>query len=125
MDVDFTSAELVGENTGDTGIKTFTQELRLSQTVDSVDWMLGAFYFDETVNYDNVVTYDADMNAYGNILSGGAINAIQQALVARDNYHPGSIFSEPDKARGITPGRTTRRHRFSGRLTGILRTNGR
>jgi len=92
VDVDFTSAKLVGANTGDTGIKTFTQELRLSQTVDSVDWMLGAFYFDEKVNYDNVVTYDEDMNAYGNILSGGAINAIQQALVATGQLPPGIDF---------------------------------
>jgi len=92
VDVDFTSARLVGENTGDTNIKTFTQELRLSQTVDSVDWMLGAFYFDEKVHYDNVVTYDEDMNAYGNILSLGNINAIQQALVATGQLPPGIDF---------------------------------
>jgi len=77
VDVDFTSAKLVGVNTGDTGIDTFTQELRLSQTVGSVDWMLGGFYFDETVDYDNVVTYDQGMNPYANFLSGGAINDLQ------------------------------------------------
>jgi iron complex outermembrane receptor protein len=95
VDVDFTSAELVGTNTGDTGIKTFTQELRLSQSLDSVDWMLGAFYFDETVNYDNVVTYDADMNPYGNILSQGVINDIQQLLQATGQLPPGVDFLQP------------------------------
>ena len=62
VDVDFTSAQLVGFNAGDTGIDTFTQEVRLSQTKGPVDWMLGAFYFDETVTYDNAVIYDAAMN---------------------------------------------------------------
>ena len=91
-DIDFTSAALVGFNSGDTGIDTFTQELRLSQTGDQLDWMLGAFYFDETVAYDNVVTYDAAMNPYTNILSGGAVDQLQQALVAQGQLPPGLGF---------------------------------
>jgi hypothetical protein len=47
-DVDFTSAAMIGVNSGDTDIETFTQELRLSQSTDSVDWLLGAFYFGES-----------------------------------------------------------------------------
>jgi len=92
VDVDFTSAKLVGENTGDTGIKTFTQELRLSQTMDELDWMLGAFYFDEKVQYDNSVNYDSDMNPYVNILSMGGVNALQQALQAQGQLPPGVGF---------------------------------
>jgi outer membrane receptor protein involved in Fe transport len=57
--------------------------------------MLGAFYFDETVNYDNVVQYDADMNAYGNILSMGAINSIEQLLHATGQLPPEVGFLEP------------------------------
>jgi len=94
VDVDFTSAELVGLNSGDTKIDTFTQELRLSQTVGSVDWMLGGFYFDETVDYDNVVNYDVDMNPYANILSGGGINDLQQLLQALGQLPPGVGFLE-------------------------------
>jgi iron complex outermembrane receptor protein len=94
VDVDFTSAKLVGLNSGDTKIDTFTQELRLSQTVDSVDWMLGGFYFDETVNYDNVATYDDDMNTYANILSMGSINDLQQLLQALGQLPPGVGFLE-------------------------------
>ena len=92
VDVDFTSAKLVGENSGDTDIKTFTQEFRLSQSLDNVDWMLGAYYFDESVDYDNVVTYDSAMNPYGNILSQGAINDIQQLLEATGQLPPGVGF---------------------------------
>ena len=92
VDVDFTSAELVGLNSGDTGIDTFTQELRLSQTMGSLDWMLGAFYFDEDVTYNNVVTYDAAMNPFGNILSFGGLSSLQQLLQAQGVVPPGVTF---------------------------------
>ncbi|MDH4003143.1 MAG: TonB-dependent receptor [Xanthomonadales bacterium] len=82
----------MGENSGDTDIKTFTQEFRLSQSLDNIDWMLGAYYFDETVDYDNVVTYDSAMNPYGNILSQGAINDINQLLQATGQLPPGVGF---------------------------------
>ena len=48
----------MGENSGDTDIKTFTQEFRLSQSLDNIDWMLGAYYFDETVDYDMKSPYN-------------------------------------------------------------------
>jgi len=91
-DIDFTSAKLVGVNSGDTDIDTFTQELRLSQSLDSFDWMLGAFYFDETVEYNNVVAYDAAMNPYTNVLTGGAINDLQALGQALGLLPPGVGF---------------------------------
>ena len=91
-DIDFTSAKLVGVNSGDTDIDTFTQELRLSQSMDSFDWMLGAFYFDETVEYNNVVAYDAAMNPYTNVLTGGAINDLQALGQALGLLPPGVGF---------------------------------
>ena len=91
-DIDFTSAQLVGVNSGDTDIDTFTQELRLSQSMDSFDWMLGAFYFDETVEYNNVVAYDAAMNPYTNALTGGAINELQALGQALGLLPPGVGF---------------------------------
>jgi iron complex outermembrane receptor protein len=69
VDVDFTSAALLQRNTGDTQIDTFTQELRLSGATDSLNWMLGGYYFDETVNYDNDIRYDVAFRAYGDILA--------------------------------------------------------
>lgn len=92
VDVDFTSAKLVGLNSGDTGIDTFTQELRFSQSLDSVDWMLGAFYFDEEVTYNNAVTYDSAMNPYANVLSMGGVNELNQALIAQGQLPPGTVF---------------------------------
>jgi iron complex outermembrane receptor protein len=69
VDVDFTSAALLQHNTGDTQIDTFSQELRLSGATDSTNWMLGGYYFDETVNYDNDIAYDAAFRPYGDILA--------------------------------------------------------
>jgi hypothetical protein len=123
VDVDFTSAKLVGENSGDTDIKTFTQELRLSQSLDNLDWMLGAYYFDESVDYDNVVTYDSAMNPYGNILSQGAINDIQQLLEATGQLPPGVGFLQAGQG-ALDFNRMTRPPRYSGKWIGILLISG-
>jgi outer membrane receptor protein involved in Fe transport len=79
-DVDFTSAQMVGVNSGDTQIDTFTQELRLSQSGDVVDWMVGAFYFHEEVSYDNVIAYDTAFRPYADILSGFAVTEVEQIM---------------------------------------------
>lgn len=73
LDGDFTSADLVGTNFNDTSIDTFTQEVRLtSNPGDSrVDWMIGAYYFDESVEVENDFSYGADFRNYLNALTGG------------------------------------------------------
>ncbi|MBL4630585.1 MAG: TonB-dependent receptor plug domain-containing protein, partial [Paraglaciecola sp.] len=53
-DVDFTSLDILRETNG-TDIETFTQEFRLTSTGDNkLDWMVGAFYFDENVDTGDV-----------------------------------------------------------------------
>jgi outer membrane receptor protein involved in Fe transport len=91
-DVDFTSAALVGINSGDTDIETFTQEFRLSQSTDSVDWMLGAYYFDETVKYNNEIKYDTAFRPYADILAQGGISQLEQAMIAAGLLPPGVTF---------------------------------
>lgn len=73
QDSDFTSADLIGRNSSDTQIETFTQELRLtSNTPDAnFDWMVGAFFFDEKVEIENEILYGADFRGYADILAGG------------------------------------------------------
>jgi iron complex outermembrane receptor protein len=92
VDVDFTSARLVGVNSGDTNIDTFTQELRLSQSMDSLDWMVGAYYFNESVNYDNVVAYDLAFRPYADILSGFGVTELEQTMQALGLLPPGVSF---------------------------------
>jgi len=69
-DVDFTSARLINPNSSDTGIDTFTQEIRLTSTGEgAVDWMIGGFYFDEDVEIDNILTYGQDFRNYADVLT--------------------------------------------------------
>ena len=78
-DSDFTSADLVQRNFNDTQIDTFTQEVRLTSnnTEGMFDWMIGGFYFDESVEIDNEFFYGDDFRGYADILSGGAIGQIE------------------------------------------------
>lgn len=90
-DVDYNSAALL-RVANDSDIETFTQELRLSQSLDSLDWMLGGFYFDETVKYDAELTYLDDLRNYGNILTGGQLIPLETAL-APLGIPPGSFLA--------------------------------
>jgi outer membrane receptor protein involved in Fe transport len=91
-DVDFTSARLVGQNSGDTEIETFTQEFRLSQSMDKVDWMLGAYYFDESISHDNDIEYDSDMRPYTDVNTGGSITLLEQTMIGLGLLPPGVSF---------------------------------
>jgi len=90
-DVDFTSLEMLGV-ANNTEIETFTQELRISQSLDSLDWMLGGFYFDESVEYDANLRYLDDTRAYFDVLTAGGVTALEQAL-APTGIPPGTFFA--------------------------------
>jgi outer membrane receptor protein involved in Fe transport len=91
-DVDFTSARLVGINNGDTQIDTFTQEFRLSQSLEAVDWMVGVYYFDESLSHDNITTYDVAMRPYIDISSQGGVTTLEQTLKALGQLPPSINF---------------------------------
>lgn len=91
-DIDFTSAQLLNVNSGETNIETITQELRLSQTKGSLDWMLGAFYFKERVRYDNQLLYDGAFRPYADILSRGGVTQLEQTLQAFGMLPPGQQY---------------------------------
>jgi outer membrane receptor protein involved in Fe transport len=79
QDPDFTSADLVYPFYQDTGINTFTQELRLTTRIaDRVDVLLGGFYIHEKINQDGLLTYGSQFRPYANLLiqgaTGGALN---------------------------------------------------
>jgi outer membrane receptor protein involved in Fe transport len=91
-DVDFTSAELISINSGDTDIETFTQEFRLSQSTDSLDWMLGAYYFDEDLTHDNDIRYDSAFRPYADILSSGNVTLLEQTMIGLGLLPPSVRF---------------------------------
>ena len=69
QDSDFTSADLLGFNTQDLGIKTFTQELRIASDFSGpVNFLLGGYYFNEKINQTNQIGWGTQARSYANIL---------------------------------------------------------
>lgn len=79
QDSDFTGADLIGRNSQDLDIDTFTQELRISSDFDGpVNFLLGGYYFNEKIDQQNDIRFGTQFRAYGDQLvraaSGGALN---------------------------------------------------
>ncbi|MDG2003586.1 MAG: TonB-dependent receptor [Novosphingobium sp.] len=79
QDSDFSSADVLGRNFQDLGVKTFTQELRADFDIgERVHVLIGGFYFNERIAQRNEVFWGADARPYANLLvqslSGGALN---------------------------------------------------
>lgn len=91
-DVDFTSARLINPNSGATELETFTQEFRLSQSLDSVNWMLGAYLFSEDVTFDNQLAYDVAFRPFADILSGFGVTQVEQTMKALGLLPPTARF---------------------------------
>ncbi len=91
QDVDFTSADVVTE-TRDQTVDTFTQELRIASDFDGpLNFLLGGFYFDESITQDSRLTTGADTRAFFSLLAGSptVFNGVEGAL----GFPQGSIFS--------------------------------
>ena len=71
-DSDFTSADAIGQNRGDVDITTKTQELRLASDFDGpFNFLLGGYYFDESIRDNEVLTLGRDARNYFNALAAG------------------------------------------------------
>ncbi len=78
IDADFTSSAII-TNPITTKIDTFTQEIRLTSTDgDAFDWMVGGFFFDESIDYTNDLPFGEGYRNYLDALTLalGAPNAI-------------------------------------------------
>lgn len=115
QDSDFTSADLIGLNENSGKIDTFTQELRFtSNNPDSnFDWMIGGFYFDESVEVSSDFEYGADYRNYADGLAAavgapGALAGVEAALglpvgqtFGQDGQGPEAEFGQDNKAWSI------------------------
>ena len=99
-DVDFTAADAIGNNTGETDISTFTQEIRLTGTAGNADWLIGGFYFDESIDFENSIEFGSQWRNYINLLVGGGDIAAGAASTggfeALLGLAPGTFFSDGD-----------------------------
>jgi iron complex outermembrane recepter protein len=72
QDSDFTAANIIRANIGTSEIETLTQELRLTSTGDgAIDWLIGGFYFDESVASTTDFQYGDGFRPYIDALTGG------------------------------------------------------
>ena len=82
-DSDFTSADLIGQNRGDVDIETKTQELRLASDFDGpFNFLLGGYYFDESINNKQALTLGKDFRNYANALTGGSYIGLEPTIRA-------------------------------------------
>ncbi|MBD3762921.1 TonB-dependent receptor, partial [Rhizorhabdus sp.] len=91
QDVDFTSADVVSEIRNQK-VETFTQELRIASDFDGpLNFLLGGFYFDESITQDSSLTTGAAARPFFALLAGNPLvfNGVEQAL----GLPQGSIFS--------------------------------
>lgn len=82
-DTDATSLEVFSQTLASSDIETFTQEIRLqSYGADNfIDWTLGGFYFDETVETSNDIRYGQDTRDFFAGLAGGP-----QTLISLESF---------------------------------------
>ena len=98
-DVDFTSLDILRES-ADVDIETLTQECRLTSTGENtLDWMVGAFYFDEEVVTADLLTYGAAARTYFDVLNSftpstngifATLEGLFPALNSGDILRPGT-----------------------------------
>lgn len=88
-DVDFTSLRAISSNLLDYTIDTFTQEFRFVGSTDKLDYVVGAFYFDEEIDQNSDVIYDSAFYDYANLLSGGGIAGVEALL----GFAPRSFYA--------------------------------
>ncbi len=106
QDSDFTSADLLSENSADVRLKTFTQELRLSTNLDGpFNVLLGGFYFNEKVDQDNQILFGTQFRPYadqlvrtasGNVLSVALLEGTFGALQGLPTKYLGSFGRSGD-----------------------------
>jgi iron complex outermembrane recepter protein len=79
QDIDFSGLDRAYRDNYRTGIKDFTQELRLQGTAfdDRLDWLVGGFYLNEKLTLNDTVRFGAQADQYVD----GVINGLTRALV--------------------------------------------
>ena len=82
QDSDFSAGDFLGANTGDIGLKTFTQELRLTTNFDGpLNFLVGGYYFDEQVRYKNTLTFGKDFRSFVDIATGGGVGRLETLVL--------------------------------------------
>jgi iron complex outermembrane recepter protein len=92
-EADYTGLEILDSANNRADIGTYTQEIRLTSTGDNtVDWMVGGYYFKEKITQVQGLEYGDDLRAYFDTLLGSS-PGILGTLEALSGNAPGSFFN--------------------------------
>jgi outer membrane receptor protein involved in Fe transport len=86
QDADYNAVDILRRTDLDRRFKTFTQELRLQGTAfnDRLDWLVGAYYADESLFVDDDLKYGNDYERYANCLLFAGV--LPTALLPTDPF---------------------------------------
>lgn len=85
QDIDFTGADYL-DNIRKDGIENFTQEFRLAGQGGRLNWIIGAFYSDETITLESSVIHGAQYESFLNLRSGPLVAGIFGPSLGVSNY---------------------------------------
>jgi outer membrane receptor protein involved in Fe transport len=96
FDADFTSANIIDRNNADVGIKTFTQELRLTgNLMDKLSVLAGAYYFNEKIGQRSDIGYGSQARPYFDLLVRGATGGALTVPMLEQTF--GALEGNPAK----------------------------
>jgi iron complex outermembrane recepter protein len=76
QDVDFNLIDIAYRDGLEVGFENFTQEFRLQGETGRVNWLVGAFYADETLDTTDTIRIGAHSNLFVNAVSRGATTSL-------------------------------------------------
>ena len=92
-DIDYTAADIANEQR-DQAVQTFTQEFRITSDFDGpVNFLLGAFYFDESIEQTSQIENGTQIRDFFEILAGGDIGDVLSGQP--------SVFNATEAALGL------------------------
>jgi iron complex outermembrane receptor protein len=93
QDVDYNSSDVLRLSTR-TDIQTATQEFRLTSTGErTLDWMVGAFFFQEEVEYSDNLSFGVDARNFIDLLLGGGVPGTFSGVEAAFGLPDGLSYS--------------------------------
>jgi len=114
IDADFVDASLVENRHIEDDFKTFTQEFRLASTGENtVDWMVGGYFFDQDLNTNNRTIFGDDARPYADTLSslltGGAasLTSVEQLFLLGQAIGLDTTQGQPFFGTGFVSGPVT------------------
>ena len=91
QDIDFDSSRILNPNTTNVNLSSKSQEFRLaSNGNEKVNWLVGAYFYEEDLKNDSSVIWGPTFNAFANVASGGALPTVGALL----NLPPSLFFQE-------------------------------